>query len=286
MGSSIDHEWLQLTQLALGHDIPSDTSVVLSAPHVSKKKAKRIRHRAVKELARLQEALYAQASDGLLVVLQGLDTAGKDGTIRAVFGGVNPQGVKVHGFKVPTPEEAAHDYLYRIHQAVPARGAIGVFNRSHYEDLIVPLATKKMTDQAFAQRVDEIHQFERYLLKQNITIVKLFLHVSYEEQGRRLLSRLDNPEKHWKFSPSDLATREHFRSFAEAYNRIIPATSFEGIPWHIIPADQKWYRNSVASLIVAETVARLAPHSPLVDIDNIARIRTELTSGLSNPTTD
>jgi PPK2 family polyphosphate:nucleotide phosphotransferase len=282
MGSNNDNEWSQLTQLSAGQDIPSDTSAVPNAAALRKTEAKKIRHQTVKKLAELQEALYAQATDGLLVVLQGLDTAGKDGTIRAVFGGVNPQGVKVHGFKVPTPDEAAHDYLYRIHQAVPARGEIGVFNRSHYEDLIVPLATKKMTEKAFKARIDEIHEFESYLLEQNIKIVKLYLHVSYEEQGRRLLRRLDHPEKHWKFSPSDLTTREHFSSFSEAYRRIIPATSFEGLPWHIIPADRRWYRNSVASLIVTEAIARLAPHAPDVDIAHIARIRAELTRELSN----
>ncbi len=282
MGSKNDNEWSRLTQLKAGQEIPSETSTVPNAAELSKKKAKKIRHQAVKQLAELQEALYAQATDGLLVVLQGLDTAGKDGTIRAVFGGVNPQGVKVHGFKVPTPDEAAHDYLYRIHQAVPARGEIGVFNRSHYEDLIVPLATKRMTETAFRTRINEIHEFESYLLEQNIKIVKLYLHVSYEEQGRRLLRRLDNPEKHWKFSPSDLSTREHFSSFSEAYGRIIPATSFDGLPWHIIPADRRWYRNSVASLIVTEAVARLAPHAPEVDIADIEKIRAELTGELDN----
>ncbi|WP_276939627.1 PPK2 family polyphosphate kinase [Ferrimicrobium acidiphilum] len=280
MGHHIDQEWSELTQLTSSDDIPSETSVIPGAPELGKKEAKKIRRRAVKRLVALQEALYAQATDGVLVVLQGLDTAGKDGTIRAVFGGVNPQGVKVHGFKVPTPDEAAHDYLYRIHQAVPARGEIGVFNRSHYEDLIVPLATKKMTEKAFMTRIDEIHEFESYLLEQKITIVKLYLHVSYEEQGRRLLSRLKNPEKHWKFSPNDLTTREHFSSFSEAYRRIIPATSFDELPWHIIPADQRWYRNSVASSIVTEAVAALAPHAPEIDIAHIAKIRDELTTEL------
>jgi PPK2 family polyphosphate:nucleotide phosphotransferase len=282
MGLHIDNKWSELTQLTAGQDIPSETSVVAGAPQLGKKDAKKIRHRAVKKLAELQEALYAQAADGVLVVLQGLDTAGKDGTIRAVFGGVNPQGVKVHGFKVPTPEEAAHDYLYRIHQAVPARGEIGVFNRSHYEDLIVPLANRKITENDFMKRIDEIHGFERYLLEQKIKIVKLYLHVSYEEQGKRLLRRLENPAKHWKFSPSDLTTREHFSSFSEAYKRIIPATSFDELPWHIIPADQKWYRNSVASSIVTEAVAGLAPRAPEINIAHIARIRAELTGGLNN----
>lgn len=280
MGSCKGHDWLRLTELAFGQRLPSNTSDVQAGPHLNKVKAKKIRHQAVKELARLQEALYAQASDGLLVILQGLDTAGKDGTIRAVFGGVNPQGVKVHGFKVPTPDEAAHDYLYRIHQQVPARGDIGVFNRSHYEDLIVPLANKAMTDRDLTQRIDQIHQFESYLLAQNIKIVKLYLHVSYEEQGRRLLSRLDHPDKHWKFSTSDLTTREHFTNFAKAYDRIIPATSFKDIPWHVIPADQKWYRNTVASLVVTESIAKLNPHTPKVNIADIAKIRAELNDGL------
>ncbi|WP_298208188.1 PPK2 family polyphosphate kinase [Ferrimicrobium sp.] len=276
--------WSKLTRLASHHEINSNTSAVPSAPDLTKEEGKQLRHRSVKELTDLQEALYAQSSNGVLVVLQGLDTAGKDGTIRAIFDGVNPQGVNVHGFKVPTPYEAAHDYLFRIHMAVPGRGEIGVFNRSHYEDLIVPLANKAMNDQAFTQRVGEIHRFEQYLTDQHITIIKLYLHVSYEVQGQRLLRRLDRPEKHWKFSPGDLVTREHFNNYAQAYGRIIPATSFDDAPWHVIPADRKWYRNAIATAIVTETLVKLAPTAPKVDISHIEKIRAELQGELARPT--
>ncbi|WP_298337948.1 PPK2 family polyphosphate kinase [Ferrimicrobium sp.] len=276
--------WSKLTRLTHKHELNANTSDVPGGPDLTKEEGKQLRHRSVKALTELQEALYAQASHGVLVVLQGLDTAGKDGTIRAIFDGVNPQGVNVHGFKVPTPFEAAHDYLFRIHQAVPGRGEISVFNRSHYEDLIVPLAAKTMNDQAFTQRVNEIHRFEEYLSEQHIVIVKLYLHVSYEVQGQRLLRRLDRPEKHWKFSPGDLVTREHFNNFARAYGRVIPATSFDEAPWHVIPADRKWYRNAIATAIVTETLLQLAPKAPKVDITDIDKIRAELKKELSGLT--
>jgi PPK2 family polyphosphate:nucleotide phosphotransferase len=271
-----DHQWSELTRLVRHGAMPSDTASVPHAPTLTKAEGRHLLHGANRSLVALQEALYAQGTDGLLVVLQGLDTAGKDGTSRAIFDGVNPQGVVVHGFKVPTPYEAAHDYLFRIHAAVPGRGEIGVFNRSHYEDLIVPLATGSLNEHDLLARIQEIHQFERYLRDQHIVIVKLYLHVSYEVQGKRLLRRLDRPDKHWKFSPNDLVTREHFESYANAYRRIIPATSFDEAPWHIVPADHKWYRNAIAAAIVNDALTQLAPHAPSVDIAHIQKIRATL----------
>jgi len=273
----------EMTRLAHGDELPGETRVVPALPPLTKPVAKRLRRDHRRRLGRLQEALYAEGSRSMLVVLQGLDTAGKDGTLRATFSGVNPQGVVVHPFKVPSAEEAAHDYLWRVHAAAPAKGMIAVFNRSHYEDLLVPLANGTMDDDAFGTRVEEIHAFERYLIDQGTTIVKLYLSVSWRTQGKRLLERLDRPEKHWKFSPSDALTRAHFQQVEAAYRRVIPATSFPDSPWHIIPADRRWYRNTVAALVVTSILAQLDPKIPVVPVAHIERYRRTLERELHEP---
>jgi len=271
------------TRLASGQELPSETRVVPGLPPLSKQIAKRLRRESNRRLRTLQEALYAEGTRSLLVVLQGLDTAGKDGTLRATFRGVNPQGVVVHGFKVPSAEEASHDFLWRVHAAVPAKGMIGVFNRSHYEDLLVPLANGSMDDAGFAKRVEEIRSFERYLIDQRTTIVKLYLAVSWRTQGKRLLERLDRPEKHWKFSESDALTRAHFQQVEAAYRRVIPATSFEESPWHVIPSDRRWYRNAVAAMVVTNLLDQLHPKVPVVAVEHIERYRRTLEQELREP---
>jgi PPK2 family polyphosphate:nucleotide phosphotransferase len=273
----------QLTRLAKGDELPSETRALPALPVLSKPVAKRLLKEHRRRLRHLQEALWAERSRSLLVVLQGLDTAGKDGTLRATFRGVNPQGVAVQPFKVPSPEEAAHDYLWRVHAAVPAKGMIGVFNRSHYEDLLVPLASGSMDHDAFDKRVQEIHAFERYLIDQGTTIVKLYLSVSWRTQGKRLLERLERPEKHWKFSPSDSLTRAHFQQVEAAYRKVIPATSFEDCPWHVIPADRRWYRNTIAALVVTSVLASLDPKVPIVPVEHLQRYRHTLERELHEP---
>ena len=268
--------WVEASRYRAGGTLATVTEKLHGMEDVDKEEALAEIRSGVETLAQLQEALYAEQKHGLLIVLQGLDTAGKDGTIRAIFDGVNPQGVTVSNFRVPTPEEASHDYLYRVHQRVPARGMVGIFNRSHYEDLIVPVATGGIGDDEFDQRVHQVKAFEEYLIDQRVKVVKLYLNVSWKVQGERLLRRLDRPDKHWKFSSGDLATRQRWNDFHGAYQRVISATSFEDAPWYVIPADKRWYRDLVALQVVLEGLSRLAPKVPAVAIEHIKRYRAAL----------
>ena len=205
----------------------------------------------------LQMKFWANRKRAMLVVLQGIDTAGKDGVIRKVMTALNPQGVTVHSFKKPSDAEAAHDYLWRVHSRCPARGEVAVFNRSHYEDVIVGRVHGFLERQEIARRHRQINDFERMLSEEGTTILKLFLHISKEEQKRRLESRLAQPAKHWKFNPEDLRDRVRFGEFLDAYSDVISATSTPYAPWHIIPADRKWYRNVVVAKLVVDTLKKL-----------------------------
>jgi PPK2 family polyphosphate:nucleotide phosphotransferase len=218
-------------------------------------------------LAALQEVLYACQTKALLIVLQGMDTSGKDGTIHHIFSGVNPQGCDVTAFKVPTPLEARHDFLWRAHAAVPPRGTIGIFNRSHYEDVLVPAAHKLVPLSTIRKRIDDINEFEDMLVDNDVVILKFFLHISREEQARRLQSRLDDPDKHWKLDPADFRERQFWKEYGEAYERILATTSPKHAPWFVIPSDQKWYRNVVISgiLVDAMKALRLRYPKPVVD---------------------
>ncbi len=204
-----------------------------------------------------QRLLWADGRHGVLLVLQGMDTAGKDGTIRHVAGPLNPQGVAVANFKRPTPEEASHDYLWRVHAHVPARGMIGIFNRSHYEDLVVPRVLAHLSDDAFTERCDHVTAFERYLTSNGIAIVKVFLHISKDEQKDRLQSRLDNPEKNWKFEPGDLDTRKLWDDYQRVYSEVIARTSHAWAPWYVVPANHKWYRDLVVGQLLHRTLGGL-----------------------------
>ncbi len=228
------------------------------SPKQGKKALKRYR----KTLRKLQDRFYAWNEKALLVVLQGMDTAGKDGTIKHVMRGVNPQGVHVTSFKVPTPEELAHDYLWRIHKAIPKRGMIGIFNRSHYEDVLVVRVHNLVPPEVWSRRYDQINAFEKHLSENNVVILKFFLHISKEEQARRLQARLDNPEKRWKFSKNDLKERMLWDAYQDAYADALTRCSTSYAPWYIIPSDHKWYRNYVVGQILTETLARLDPHYP------------------------
>ena len=203
-----------------------------------------------RRLAELQEKLYADGRYALLVVLQGMDAAGKDGVVRHVFRGVNPQGVRVHSFKQPTPREAAQDFLWRVHQAAPPKGLIGIFNRSHYEDVLVVRVHGLVPAGVWRSRYGLINDFERLLTESGVRILKFCLHVSKEEQRRRFDRRLQDPRRHWKFSPDDLRERQHWGEYQAAYAEMLEACSTPHAPWTIVPADHKWYRN----LIVARAV--------------------------------
>jgi PPK2 family polyphosphate:nucleotide phosphotransferase len=227
------------------------------------------------QLAEYQDRLAAQATYSILVVLQALDAAGKDGTIKHVMSGVNPQGVSVQSFKVPSAEELSHDYLWRYARRVPARGRIGIFNRSYYEEVLVVrvhpenldrqnLPPSERTGDIWGRRFREINDWERYLVGNGVRLVKLFLNVSYEEQGRRLLSRIDIPAKNWKFSTADIEERGRWDDYQHAYSEVLTHTSTEWAPWHVIPADKKWYARLAAGAVILHEVMRIDPRYPEV----------------------
>ncbi len=218
-------------------------------------------------LRELQELLYAQGTHRLLVVLQAMDTGGKDGVIRHVFRSVNPQGVKVAGFRKPSALELSHDYLWRIHRKTPARGEIRIFNRSHYEDVLVVRVRNLVSPEVWSRRYDHIRDFERMLADEGTTILKFFLHISREEQARRLQSRLDTPEKHWKFSAADLEERKLWDDYQEAFEVALSRTSTPWAPWYVIPADSKWYRNLVVARILVDTLEALDMQFPEPEMD-------------------
>jgi PPK2 family polyphosphate:nucleotide phosphotransferase len=210
----------------------------------------------------LAARLYAEAKRSLLLILQGMDTAGKDGTIRNVMRGFNPLLCSVMAFKVPNEEELAHDFLWRVHRHVPRRGSIGIFNRSHYEDVVVVRVRKLIDKKECAVRYELINDFEKLLTSQGVTIVKCFLHIGKEEQRRRLQARLDNPHKRWKFHPGDLEDRKRWEEFQKAYSDALTACNTIHAPWHIIPADSKPYRDLVVSRILRETLEEMNPQYP------------------------
>jgi PPK2 family polyphosphate:nucleotide phosphotransferase len=213
-------------------------------------------------LEELQELLYAEGKHKVLVVLQATDTGGKDGTIRHVFDGTNPQGVKVASFKKPTPKELAHDYLWRVHQNTPGSGEIVIFNRSHYEDVLVVRVHGLVPEERWSRRYDHINAFEQMLADEGTTIVKFFLNISKEEQAERLQARLDDSTKHWKFSLGDLAERKKWDDYRAAFEAMLGRTSTAEAPWYVVPADRKWYRNLVVASVLVETLEGLAMSYP------------------------
>ncbi len=222
-------------------------------------------------LRQLQERLYAQGSQALLIVLQAMDAGGKDGTIKRVFEGVNPQGVTVTSFKAPTEEELAHDFLWRIHRHAPRRGYIGIFNRSHYEDVLIVRVNQLVPESVWQARYDHINAFERLLTDSGTRILKFYLHISKEEQRERFQERLDNPEKHWKFSHGDLAVRQRWTEYMRAYEDAISRCNTPYAPWYIVPANRKWYRNLVITRTIVETLEAMNPiyPSPEPDLDKV-----------------
>ncbi len=268
------------------HD-PADTGGL----HESKQRAREAVEEGVRLMADLQERLYAQDRWSLLIVFQAMDAAGKDSTIKHVMSGVNPQGVEVHSFKAPSAEELDHDYLWRAACRLPERGRIGIFNRSYYEEVLIVrvhselLEAEKLppglvTRKIWKERFHDIVAFERYLARNGTRIVKFFLHVSRGEQKRRFLERLDRPEKHWKFSGTDVKERERWGAYQDAYDEMIRHTATAEAPWYVVPADSKWFTRIVVAAAIVEALDDLGLEYPRVDAAKrreLARARRELT---------
>jgi PPK2 family polyphosphate:nucleotide phosphotransferase len=230
-----------------------------------KDEAKAILKENAEAIDALQDRLYAEQKRALLVVLQGIDTSGKDGTVRGVFNACGPLGVNVKAFGKPTELELRHDYLWRVHQAAPRTGMIGIFNRSHYEDVLVVKVKKLAPEEAIEQRYEQINAFEKHLTENGVTILKFMLHISKDEQRERLQKRLEDPAKHWKFNPSDLEDRALWDEFAAAYETMLNRCSTEHAPWRVIPADKKWRRNVIISAIVRGVLEEMNPQYPEMD---------------------
>ena len=219
----------------------------------------------LEKLSSLQERLYAEGTRSVLLVLQGLDASGKDGTIRHVFTGVNPQGCRVTSFKAPTPAELAHDYLWRVHAECPARGMIGIFNRSHYEDVVTVRVRRLAPETVWRRRPERVVEFERLLSEEGTTVLKCFLHVSAEEQRERFAERLSDPAKRWKYNPADEETNRLYDEFTAAYEEALTATSTASAPWYVIPADRNWVRNLAVATVLVEALRRLDPQFPVAE---------------------
>jgi PPK2 family polyphosphate:nucleotide phosphotransferase len=237
---------------------PTDDRAGLAGKAEAKKELAKL----VEDLSLLHNRLYAEAKRSLLLVLQGLDASGKDGTIKSVLTGVNPQGCRIVSFKEPTATELAHDYLWRVHQACPQRGEIGIFNRSHYEDVVSARVRRLAPKRVWNRRPRHIREFERMLVDEGTVVVKVFLHVSREEQGQRLRERLANPEKVWKFRRGDLEDRARWDEFMRAYDDVIGETSTKWAPWYVVPADHNWVRNVVVARLLVDALRRIDPQLP------------------------
>jgi PPK2 family polyphosphate:nucleotide phosphotransferase len=236
-----------------------------------KREAREVLQTLNERLEELQELLYAEHKHKVLVVLQAMDAGGKDGTIRHVFEGVNPQGVKVASFKVPTREELDHDYLWRVHKQVPGKGQIVIFNRSHYEDVLVVRVHNLAPPEVWGRRYAHINHFERTLADEGTTILKFFLHIDLDEQKERLQARLDEPHKRWKFKLGDLGERKLWPEYMRAYEDVLSKTSTEWAPWYIVPANHRWYRNLVVATVLVEALEGLnmSYPQPVEGLDNV-----------------
>jgi PPK2 family polyphosphate:nucleotide phosphotransferase len=231
------------------------------------RRAKESLEKAVEKLDGLQYLMYAERKRALLIVFQGLDAAGKDGTIRHVMSGINPQGCRVTSFKEPSTEEAAHDFLWRIHAAVPKIGDFGVFNRSHYEDVLVVRVHNLVPKEVWSERYDQINEFEEFLAANNVCFLKFFLHISKDEQKKRFLERLDDPKKQWKISEADFNERKYWGDYQKAYEAVLARCSTSRAPWFIIPANKKWFRNLAVSHVIAETLEGMKMKLPPPSVD-------------------
>lgn len=237
---------------------------------MNKPKGKDLFKQMTLQIDELQTLFYAEGKHRLLVVFQAMDTGGKDGTIRSVFEKMDPQGVRCVSFKKPNTRELAHDFLWRIHQQVPGNGEVIIFNRSHYEDITAVRVREIFPESVWKRRYDHIVNFEQMLIDEGTTIIKIFLHISKEEQRERLQDRLDEPDKHWKFNHGDLDDRALWPKFMEAYSDVFSKTSTAAAPWYVVPADRKWYRNLIVADILIKTMRSLDMKYPEVDYDPAA----------------
>ena len=262
------------------HD-PCDTHGLKSA---DKPEAKRLTEEGMKLLSEFQDRLYAQSNWGLLLIFQAMDAAGKDSTIKHVMSGVNPQGVEVHAFKEPSSEELAHDFLWRTNRCLPARGKIGIFNRSYYEEVLVVRVHPEMLEKQripkelrgehfWKKRYEDINAFEKYLAQNGIAIRKFFLNVSKKEQKKRFLERLDNPEKNWKFSAADVKERKCWDDYQSAYEKMIRNTASEHAPWVVVPADNKWFSRLLVVATVVDALSEMWLEYPKLSEDKLAELR-------------
>jgi PPK2 family polyphosphate:nucleotide phosphotransferase len=284
----------ELAQLVDPLLVAPGSKVVLSRDHdpgyragwLEKQEGEQHLQASVELLAEYQDRLAAQDTYGVVVVLQALDAAGKDGTIRHVMSGVNPQGVVVHSFKVPSTEELDHDFLWRYARRLPARGQIGIFNRSHYEEVLVVRVHPELLERqqlppaavqgdVWARRYREINDWERYLVDNGFRVVKLFLNLSREEQRRRFLERIEVPEKNWKFSSADVRERGYWDQYQRAYSELLTHTSSEWAPWYVIPADHKWFARIAVGAVLVRTLMEIDPHYPQVDERERRALRQE-----------
>ena len=240
---------------------PADTAAFSNGKAGAKKRLRALNDR----MEALQELLFAESRRKVLIVLQATDTGGKDGTIRHVFEGVNPQGVKVASFKKPTPEELGHDYLWRVHAHTPRTGEITIFNRSHYEDVLVVRVHSLVDETTWSRRYDHINDFERMLADEGTTILKFFLHISRDEQAERLRARLATPDKQWKFASGDLTERERWSDYQAAFQDMLSRTSTQWAPWYVVPADRKWFTRVVVSDIIVAKLESMNLRYPKLD---------------------
>jgi PPK2 family polyphosphate:nucleotide phosphotransferase len=242
---------------------PADTQGIVLGKKEARSRLKALR----RKMTELQERLYAESKQSLLVVLQAMDTGGKDSTIRAVMEGINPQGTWIRSFKVPSSQELARDYLWRVHQEVPPKGHIGIFNRSHYEDVLIVRVHGWASPEVIDTRYDQINDFERLLASTGTRVVKFMLHISKDYQLSRLRRRLERPDKHWKFNPGDLKERVLWYDYQEAYEVALQRTSTEAAPWYVVPAENRWYRNLVIAQTIVDTLQEMNPSFPAPDFD-------------------
>jgi PPK2 family polyphosphate:nucleotide phosphotransferase len=288
-----------MTDLTAPLRVPPGSEVKLNRDHdpgytgqVRRPQAAALLAQSVELLADYQDRLAAQDTFGVLLVLQGIDAAGKDGTIKHVMSGVNPQGVEVRAFKQPSAEDLDHDYLWRCQRALPGRGRLGIFNRSHYEEVLVVrvhpalLAAEQMpgaSGDVWARRYREINDWERYLVDNGIHVVKVMLNLSKREQAKRFLKRIDHPEKNWKFSPADVRERGYWDDYQRAFEEMLSHTSTEWAPWYVVPADHKWFTRLATAAILVTALDAINPRYPDPDpavADQMAQVRTELEAEL------
>jgi len=281
------HEFIEQYVVESGEDFrlkdhdPGDTHDLKSG---DKPEAKRFMEEGIALLSEMQDKLYAQSNWGLLLIFQAMDAGGKDSTIKHVMSGVNPQGVEVHSFKEPSTEEVAHDFLWRTNRCLPARGKIGIFNRSYYEEVLVVRVHPELLekeripdelrrDQFWKSRYEDINAFERYLTRNGVAIRKFFLNVSRKEQKRRFLERLDNPKKNWKFSPADVQERKYWDDYQLAYEKMIRNTASEHAPWVVVPADNKWFTRLLVVATVVDALSEMNLEYPKLSEEKMGELR-------------